>query len=122
MPRGTTYRANGLKVTLASLRIHIILRLVAATARKHSYYSHHQPHYIAPDHREGGNRGSDSSAAYGKAMARPDPTAHRIPDFLTAPPGYEGNFDHPLRKSDVAAYISAEIGLFLAFLFFAQFL
>ncbi|KAH7124762.1 hypothetical protein EDB81DRAFT_872415 [Dactylonectria macrodidyma] len=55
-------------------------------------------------------------------MARPDLTAHGVPDFLTAPPGYEVDFDHPLRKNDVAAYISAGVGLFLAFLFFAQFL
>lgn len=51
------------------------------------------------------------------------PTINGVPVFFTPPDGYgHVDFEHPRRKNDIAAYTSAALGIFLALLFYGQFL
>lgn len=56
-------------------------------------------------------------------MSRTFPTINGVPVYFTPPAGYGPvDFDNPKRKNDIAAYTSAGVGIFLALLFFGQFL
>ncbi|KAF4454022.1 hypothetical protein F53441_3406 [Fusarium austroafricanum] len=55
-------------------------------------------------------------------MSSPFPTVNGVPVVMLPPKGYVVNFDHPVRRHVMEAYVISGIGIALALLFFFQFL